>query len=147
MTSKSINNIIKNSINIHQVQITWNWTRCSPRRPTRPHPHSHLCCILVDNKPPNHLISNLQNPYKPIIDFILNITSHPSSTIFAHFVDHMHNHTRFLIIGAGISGIQAALNLASISQEFILLEAQDRIGGRICTLPLGQALKQDGVHS
>jgi monoamine oxidase len=53
---------------------------------------------------------------------------------------------RFIIVGAGIAGIQAALNLASMGQEFILLEAQGRVGGRICTLTIGQALKEDGVE-
>ena len=46
-------------------------------------------------------------------------------------------HHKYVIVGAGISGLQAAINLANMGEDFILLEAQDRIGGRICTLKIG----------
>jgi len=39
----------------------------------------------------------------------------------------------FVIVGAGLSGLQAALILAQHSKSFIVLEASDKIGGRICT--------------
>ena len=46
-------------------------------------------------------------------------------------------HAPFIIIGAGISGLQAAYNLAELGQRFIVLEALNRIGGRICSLSIG----------
>jgi monoamine oxidase len=48
-----------------------------------------------------------------------------------------------VIIGGGISAIQAALILAEHQQDFILLEASNRIGGRICTVTIGQAVDEN----
>jgi len=43
-----------------------------------------------------------------------------------------------IIIGAGISGIAAATKLLKNKfNNFIILEAENRIGGRIQTLPFG----------
>lgn len=39
-----------------------------------------------------------------------------------------------VIIGSGISGLTAALQLQSVGFKVVLLEARDRIGGRILTL-------------
>lgn len=55
------------------------------------------------------------------------------------------DHFKFIIVGAGISGLQAAINLAEMGQQFIVLEAQDRIGGRICTVSITEALEGDGT--
>ena len=41
------------------------------------------------------------------------------------------SHYRYVIVGAGISALQAALILAQHGQSFIILEASERIGGRI----------------
>lgn len=49
-------------------------------------------------------------------------------------------HHRFVVVGAGISGLQAASILAEQQQDFVILEADARIGGRICTLTIGDAL-------
>ena len=57
----------------------------------------------------------------------------------------MQAHVPFIIVGGGISGLQAACNLAEMGQPFVLLEAQDRMGGRICTVRIGSALQQDGT--
>lgn len=40
---------------------------------------------------------------------------------------------RIIVIGAGISGLRAASVLQRHDVEVVLLEARDRIGGRICT--------------
>ena len=45
----------------------------------------------------------------------------------------MKKHLKNLIIGAGISGLAAALTLHRKGQEFLILEKSDRIGGRIKT--------------
>lgn len=44
-----------------------------------------------------------------------------------------------IIVGAGASGIAAATRLVSKGvEDFIILEAEDRIGGRIHTIPFGK---------
>jgi len=48
-----------------------------------------------------------------------------------------------VIVGGGISALQTALILAEYDQDFIILEASDHVGGRICTLTLGAALDED----
>lgn len=42
--------------------------------------------------------------------------------------------TTVTIIGAGAAGIKAAIELKNAGVDFILLEAQNRIGGRIKTV-------------
>jgi monoamine oxidase len=48
-----------------------------------------------------------------------------------------------VIIGAGISGLQAGIILAENNKDFIILEASGKIGGRIGTENLGDVLKQE----
>ena len=47
-----------------------------------------------------------------------------------------------MIVGAGISGLQAAFILAEANQSFIILEADDRVGGRICTQSIKAQIKE-----
>lgn len=47
------------------------------------------------------------------------------------------------MIGAGISGLQTAIILAQNNKDFIILEATDKIGGRIGTDKLCDVLKQE----
>ena len=45
---------------------------------------------------------------------------------------------KVIIIGAGIAGLAAATHLSQhVMNDFIMLEAQDRIGGRICSTQIG----------
>jgi monoamine oxidase len=48
---------------------------------------------------------------------------------------------KYVIIGGGISAMQASVILAQHGHSFVVLEASERIGGRICSLALGEATK------
>ena len=41
---------------------------------------------------------------------------------------------RVMVIGAGVSGLAAAARLVDAGQDVLLLEARDRIGGRVWTM-------------
>lgn len=45
----------------------------------------------------------------------------------------MPRHKRVIVIGAGVSGLAAAHDLHAQGIEVIVLEARDRLGGRVCT--------------
>jgi monoamine oxidase len=53
----------------------------------------------------------------------------------------MMNNTDIIVIGAGAAGLLAAGTLAKAGKTVVLLEARNRIGGRIHTLEYGSALQ------
>lgn len=53
----------------------------------------------------------------------------------------------FVIIGAGISGLQAAMILAEYEKDFVILEATSVIGGRIGTELLGDVMNKERLNS
>ncbi len=59
---------------------------------------------------------------------------------FHHFSDRHMNpktiHTKVIVIGAGYAGIAAARKLHQKGVDFVVLEARDRIGGRVSTRTL-----------
>lgn len=59
----------------------------------------------------------------------------------------MSTEKRIIIIGAGVSGIAAASKLISNGfRHVILLEAENRIGGRIHTVPFGANVLDIGAQ-
>jgi monoamine oxidase len=59
---------------------------------------------------------------------------HPRAISFPHTTERMHSDAHVLVLGAGVAGLTAARRLASAGQHVIVLEARDRIGGRIHTI-------------
>src|SRR5215510_6526187 len=51
---------------------------------------------------------------------------------------------RLLVVGAGLSGLVAATEVQSREHEVVVLEARDRVGGRVFTLREGLA---DGQYA
>ncbi|WP_421566457.1 flavin monoamine oxidase family protein [Ochrobactrum sp. EDr1-4] len=47
---------------------------------------------------------------------------------------------RILVLGAGMAGLTAALSLLRRGHDVTVIEAQDRIGGRLLSLPLGDGM-------
>jgi monoamine oxidase len=50
---------------------------------------------------------------------------------------------RIVVVGAGIAGLAAARALADRGRDVLVLEARDRIGGRLHTVPLGTGAAAD----
>lgn len=51
-----------------------------------------------------------------------------------------------IIIGLGAAGCQAASTLAQAGKRVLGLEAQDRIGGRVYTVPFGEGVVELGAE-
>ena len=51
----------------------------------------------------------------------------------------------YVIVGAGIAGVQAAELLAQHGKSFIVLEAQSVLGGRVSTINIGEMAEAAGV--
>jgi monoamine oxidase len=53
---------------------------------------------------------------------------------------------RVAVVGAGVAGLAAARALATRGAEVVVIEARDRIGGRVATLPGGVELGAGWIH-
>jgi len=61
--------------------------------------------------------------------------------------EELENYSQFIVIGGGISGLSAASHLAKNGfNDFKLLEARNRLGGRIATMQLGGSKIELGAH-
>jgi monoamine oxidase len=62
-------------------------------------------------------------------------------------ISRTHHGATILVIGAGIGGLVAALELTQAGYEVIVLEARERPGGRVWTLRSGDVAEEiDGVR-
>lgn len=68
---------------------------------------------------------------------ILAVLCCVESQVAQHF-DH-------IIVGAGISGIAASLTLTNAGAQHLLIEAKDRIGGRIKAFSFGGTTQDEGA--
>ncbi|XP_011142812.2 uncharacterized protein LOC105185188 isoform X2 [Harpegnathos saltator] len=60
--------------------------------------------------------------------------------------DEYDERTKIVIVGAGIAGIAAAATLQEAGCDYIICEAQDRIGGRIFSVPVGETCIELGAQ-
>lgn len=51
-----------------------------------------------------------------------------------------------IVVGMGASGTAAASTLAKAGKKVLALEAQDRIGGRVYTVPFGDGVVELGAE-
>ncbi|RVE47205.1 hypothetical protein evm_008173 [Chilo suppressalis] len=51
-----------------------------------------------------------------------------------------------IVVGMGASGTSAASTLAQAGRRVLVLEAQNRIGGRVCTIPFGDGVVELGAE-
>ena len=51
---------------------------------------------------------------------------------------------RVVVVGAGLAGLTAAVDLAAAGAEVTVLEARDRVGGRMHGIPVSASVVADG---
>ena len=62
------------------------------------------------------------------------------ATLAAPTVGQVPNRKRVLVLGAGMAGLTAALSLLRQDHDVRVIERQDRIGGRLLSVPLGDGM-------
>nr|XP_026490687.1 spermine oxidase-like isoform X2 [Vanessa tameamea] len=62
------------------------------------------------------------------------------------YVSTMPNNYDTIVVGLGSAGVTAASTLANAGRRVLALEAQDRIGGRVMTVPFGDGVVEVGAE-
>jgi len=68
---------------------------------------------------------------------VLAVVAITLGTVLTALSQQPEEDTPVIIIGAGVSGAKAALELSKANRSFLIIEAQDRVGGRLLNVPLG----------
>jgi monoamine oxidase len=55
-----------------------------------------------------------------------------------------HSGMRVIVVGAGLAGLTAAVDLAAAGAEVTVLESRDRVGGRMYGVPISEGVVADG---
>lgn len=103
----------------------------------------------------NHCLEGIEAPYDSDPILIRRIYAFLDRFGYINFgifkkdsgtkIDKKEKQGRVIIIGAGIAGLAAAQQLERFGMEVVLLEARDRVGGRICTFRKGNFVADLGA--
>lgn len=99
----------------------------------------HLTSSIIGNSPlkPSNCCSGLAARFE-------------TATLAEPAPDEAHcaersEHKKVIVVGAGISGLRAAAILHDHGCEVVVVEARDRIGGRILTSRIGDRVRDIGT--
>lgn len=86
----------------------------------------------------NHVLetssSKPQSQPGSILEIMSNAHVQPNQAKVAHQSNKTGGQPQVVIIGAGMSGLSTGLKLAKLNYDVVIVEARDRVGGRIHTL-------------
>jgi hypothetical protein len=128
------------SLHVGAVPVQWSWNLSA-----------HMQAKIDSNELPNWTPSELRP--KPMIPSTF-VSS--NSAKYSSDSDYCNNSSsnksgkinkRVVVIGAGISGLTAAVELEKLGYEVTVLEARDRIGGRIYTHELNNMISSSNNSS
>ncbi|CAH1131611.1 unnamed protein product [Ceutorhynchus assimilis] len=100
----------------------------------------------------DHAIENMEPPYNSDIPLLKRIHAFMERNGFINFGIFKRlqpipskKYGKVIVIGAGIAGLAAAQQLQQFGLEVIVLEARDRVGGRIATFRKGSYIADLGA--